>query len=66
MRVIYGPQEKVTPNSQLKKWYESIPDQVSIGKQNKQQINILGDFNAKIGNYINSKKVCWKKETCAQ
>ena len=36
MRVIYGPQEKVTPNSQLKKWYESIPDQVNIGKENKQ------------------------------
>ena len=56
MRVIYGPQENVTPNSELKKLYESISDQVDIGKENNQQIIILGDFNAKIGNYIKNNK----------
>ena len=35
---------------------ESISDQVDIGKENNQQIIILGDFNAKIGNYIKNNK----------
>ena len=56
MGVIYGPQENITPNSKLKKLYESISDQVDIGKENNQQIIILGDFNAKIGNYIKNNK----------
>ena len=56
MGVIYGPQENITPNSELKKFYESISDQVDIGKENNQQIIILGDFNAKIGNYIKNNK----------
>ena len=56
MGVIYGPQENVTPNSELKKLYESISDQVDIGKENNQQIIILGNFTAKIGNYIKNNK----------
>ena len=56
MGVIYGPQENVTPNSELKKLYESISDQVEIGKANNQQIVTLGDFNVKIGNYIKNNK----------
>ena len=36
--------------------YESISDQVDIGKEDSQQIFILGDFNAKIGNYIKNNK----------
>ena len=50
--VIYGPQENVTPNSELKKLY----DQVKIGKANNQHIIILGDLNEKIGNYIKNIK----------
>ena len=46
--LLYGPQENITPNSELKKWYENISDQVDIRKENNQQIIILGDFNAKI------------------
>ena len=38
MGVIYGPQEKGTPNSELKKLCESISDQVDIGKENNLQI----------------------------
>ena len=56
MGVIYGPQEDVTPNGELKKLYESISDQVETGKENNHQIIILGDFNAKIGNYIKNNK----------
>ena len=56
MGVIFGPQENVTPNSELKKLYDSISDQVDIGKENKQQLIVLGYFNAKIGNYIKNNK----------
>ena len=63
MGVIYGPQENVTSNSELKKLYESIS--VYIGKKN-QQIIILGDFNAKIRNYIKKTKKPSQREgsTC--
>ena len=56
MRVMYGPHENVTPNSELKKLYESISDQVDIGKEDNQQIIILGDFNVKIGNCMKNSK----------
>ena len=50
------PKKNVTLNSELKKLYGSISDQVDIGKENNQQIIILGDFNVKIGNYIKNNK----------
>ena len=64
MGVIYGPQENVTSNSELKKMYESIS--VYIGKKNNQQIIILGDFNAKIRIYIKKTKKPSQREgnTC--
>ena len=56
MGVIHGLQENITPNSKLKKLYESISYQVDIEKENNQQITILSDFSAKIGNYIKNNK----------
>ena len=56
MGAICGPQENVISNRELEKLYENISDQVAIGQENKQQIIILGDFNAKIGNYIKNNK----------
>ena len=56
MGVIYGPQEKVTPNIELKKLCERISDQVDIGKENNQQIIILGNFYAKIEQQRTTKK----------
>ena len=56
MGVIYGPQANVTSSSELKKLYESTSGQVETGKANNQQIIILRDFNAKIGNYIKNNK----------
>ena len=47
--VIYAPQENVTPNNELKIMYEDIREQIKIGKEEKQQIITLGNFNAKIG-----------------
>ena len=54
--VIYAPQENVTPNNELKLMYEDIREQIKIGKEEKQQILILGDFNAKIGGTIEGNK----------
>lgn len=36
MGIIYVPQESVAPNSELKKFYESISDEVDIGKEHNQ------------------------------
>ena len=54
--VIYTQQENVTPNNQLKIIYEDIKEQIKIGKEEKQQTLILGDFNAKIGAAIEGNK----------
>ena len=51
-----APQENVTPNNELKIMYEDIREQIKIGKEEKQQILILGDFNAKIGAAIECNK----------
>ena len=54
--IIYAPQENVTPNNQLKIMYEDIREQIKIGKEEKQQTIILGDFNVKIGEAIEGNK----------
>ena len=53
---IYAPQENATPNNELKIMYEDIRKQIKIGKEEKQQILILGRFNAKIGVVIEGNK----------
>ena len=52
--VIYAPQENVTPNNELKLMYEDIREQIKIGKEEKQQMLIIGDFNAKTGETVES------------
>ena len=54
--VIYAPQENVTPNNELKLMYEDIREQIKIVKEEKQQILIIGDFNAKIGEAVEDNK----------
>ena len=54
--VIYAPQENVTPNNELKLMYEDIRQQIKIGKEEKQQILVIGDFNAKIGEAVEGNK----------
>ena len=54
--VICAPQQNVTANNELKLMYEDIREQIKIGKEEKQQILILGDFNAKIGEAIEGNK----------
>ena len=54
--VIYAPQENVTPNNELKLMYEDTREQIKIGKEEKQQILIIGDFNAKIGEAVEGNK----------
>ena len=53
---IYAPQEKVTPNNELKLMYEGIREQIKIGNKEKQQILIIGDVNAKIREAIEGNK----------
>ena len=36
--------------------YEDIREQIKIGKEEKQQILIIGDFNAKIGEVVDGNK----------
>ena len=40
---------KCNTNKELKIMYEDIREQIKIGKEERQQILILVDFNAKIG-----------------
>ena len=54
--VIYAPQENVTPNNGLKLMYRDIREQIKTGKEEKQQILILRDVNAKIGAAIEGNK----------
>ena len=54
--VIYAPQENVAPHNELKLMYEDIREQIKIGKEKKQQILILRDFNTKIGEAIEGNK----------
>ena len=54
--VIYTPQENVTSNNELKIIYINISKQISIAQEERQQVLILVDFNAKAGTYIESNK----------
>ena len=56
IKVIYAPQENVTPNSELEIMYNNISKQISIGQEQRQQVLILGDFNAKVGTYTEGNK----------
>ena len=59
--VIYVPKENVTSNNELKIMYNSISKQISITQEERQQFLILGDFNAKVGTYIEGNKPIVKK-----
>ena len=54
--VIYAPQENVTSNNELKIMYKIISKQISVAQEERQQILILGDFNIKVGTYIEGNK----------
>ena len=60
--VIYAPQENVTSNNELKVMYNNISKQISIAQEERQQVLILGDFNAKVGTYIEGNKPTVTKE----
>ena len=62
IRVIYAPQENVTSNNELKIMYNNISKQISIAQEERKQVLILGDFNAKVGSYIEVNKPTVTKE----
>ena len=49
----------------MKIMHEDIREQVKIGKEEKQQTIILGDFNEKIGAAIEGNKTQVTKEGCS-
>ena len=49
------PQENVTSNKKLKVMHNNISKQISIAQEERQQVLILGDFNAKVGTYIDER-----------
>ena len=57
--VIYAPQESRTVKEEYIKMYESINEQILAAKQKNQKLLLMGDFNCKIGGYIdgNNKEV---------
>ena len=54
--VIYAPQENVTRVKELRKMYESITKEIQDAREHKQQVIVLGDFNAKVGTKIQGNK----------
>ena len=54
--VIYAQQENVASNNELKVMYNNISKQISIAQEERQQVLILGDFNANVGTYIEDNK----------
>ena len=56
IEVIYAPQEKETSSNDLEITYSNINKEILIIQEEMQQVLILGDFNAKIGIYIEGNK----------
>ena len=50
--VIYVLQENVISSNEVKIVYNNISKQILIAQEKRQQVLILGDFNAKVGTYI--------------
>ena len=46
---MYAPQDNGTPVRDSKKMYESINKEIQEAREHKQQVILLGDFNAKVG-----------------
>ena len=54
--VIYAPQEIVISNNKLKIMHINISKQISTGQEERQQVIILRDLNAKVDTYIEGNK----------
>ena len=56
------PQEYGTSSNELKVMYNNISKQISTAQEERQQVLILGDFNARVGTYIEGSKPRVAKE----
>ena len=54
--VMYAPQDNGTPVRDSKKIYESINKEIQEAREHKQQVILLGDFNAKVGTTMQDNK----------
>ena len=50
--VMYVFQENIISSNELKIMYNNISKQILIAQEKRQQVLLLGDFNAKVGTYI--------------
>ena len=50
--VLYAPQEHRTSVQQLKIMYNDLKEQIQKAKINKQEVLLIGDFNAKVGELV--------------
>ena len=53
---MYAPQDNGTPVRDSKKMYESINKEIQEAREHKQQVILLGDFNAKVGTTMQDNK----------
>ena len=54
--VVYAPQETVTSAKELEKMYNNIQHHATIAENDKQILLLVGDFNCKVGKYIEGNK----------
>ena len=54
--VVYAPQESVTLKKELKRMYENIEEKVKEAEKEGSLLILIGDFNCKIGTYIEGNK----------
>ena len=54
--VVYAPQESKTVKEKLKPMYQQIDEQINLGNINDQQVMVIGDLNAKVGDVIKGNK----------
>ena len=54
--VVYAPQETVTSAKDLEKMYNNIQKHAMIADNEKQILLLVGDFNCKVGKFIDGNK----------
>ena len=53
---IYGTQENMTTNNELKLLYKTTAEQIEIAKEKYRLVLLIGGFSIKIGNHVPGKQ----------
>ena len=59
---IYGPQENMTPNNELKLLCKTIAEEIEIAKEKYQKVLTVGDLNVKMGNHMAVFLCFWRQQ----